>query len=202
MVVGPHYRVQFRRRREGKTNYKKRLGLIKSERPRFVVRVTNKHIIAQLIQALPDHDEVITSSSSKELIARFGWKGDENNLPASYLVGLICGYKALAKGINTAIPDIGLHTPTKGAKIFATLMGAKDAGLEIPIGEEILPDEERLKGDHIAKYALLLKEKDPSRYEKQFSRYMARGLKPEELPQHFEEVKKIIIKEFSNAKEG
>ncbi len=202
MVVGPHYRVPFRRRREGKTNYKKRLGLIKSEKPRFVVRITNKHVIAQLIQALPDHDEVVISSSSKELVKHFNWKGDENNLPASYLVGLICGYKALTKGIKTAVPDIGLHAPTKGAKVFATLMGAKDAGLEIPIGEEVLPDEERLKGEHIAKYALLLKEKDPQRYEKQFSRYIVRGLKPEDLPQHFEETKKIIIKEFNSAKEG
>lgn len=202
MVIGPHYKVPFRRRREGKTNYRKRLALIKSEKPRLVVRITNKHIIAQIIQALPDHDEVIVSSSSKELIKRFGWKGDENNLPASYLVGLICGYKALSKGIKNAIPDIGLHSPTKGAKVFATILGATNAGLEIPMSEEIVPDEERIKGVHIANYASLLKEKDPQLYERRFSRYIIRGLKPEDLPQHFEEIKKIIIKEFSNAKEG
>ncbi len=202
MVVGPHYKVPFRRRREGKTNYRKRLALIKSEKPRFVVRISNKHVITQIIQALPDHDEVIVSSSSKELIKRFGWKGDENNLPAAYLVGLICGYKALLKGIEHAVPDIGLHSPTKGAKVFASILGAVDAGLKIPMGEEVIPDEGRLKGEHIAKYASILKEKDSQLYEKRFSRYLVRGLKPEDLPQHFEEIKKIIIKEFSNAKEG
>ncbi|EQD30588.1 50S ribosomal protein L18P, partial [mine drainage metagenome] len=37
MSTGPRYRVAFRRRREGKTDYRARLRLLKSDRPRAVV---------------------------------------------------------------------------------------------------------------------------------------------------------------------
>ena len=43
------YTVPFRRKREGKTNYKKRLGLLKSKSLRLVVRKSNKHILVQLV---------------------------------------------------------------------------------------------------------------------------------------------------------
>jgi large subunit ribosomal protein L18 len=49
MGHGPRYRVPWRRRREGKTNYYKRLKLIRSGKPRLVVRRTNKYIIAQIV---------------------------------------------------------------------------------------------------------------------------------------------------------
>ncbi len=45
--------------------------------------------------------------------------------------------------------DIGLQTPQKGAKIFASLKGIVDAGVEIPHSEDILPSEERIRGEHI-----------------------------------------------------
>ena len=45
MATGPRYAVKFRRRREGKTDYKKRLNLLKSELPRFIVRISNKYIL-------------------------------------------------------------------------------------------------------------------------------------------------------------
>ena len=35
------YEVKFKRRNEGKTNYKKRLAMLKSGRPRAVIRKTN-----------------------------------------------------------------------------------------------------------------------------------------------------------------
>lgn len=49
MAHGPRYRVPFRRRREGKTNYHKRLKLLKSKKPRLVVRKTLNHHIAQIV---------------------------------------------------------------------------------------------------------------------------------------------------------
>ena len=44
MAKGKRYSVKFRRRREGKTNYKKRLAFVKSDLPRLVVRRSNKYL--------------------------------------------------------------------------------------------------------------------------------------------------------------
>lgn len=77
------------------------------------------------------------------------------------------------------------------------LKGALDAGLEMPHEEEVLPDEERVSGSHVAEYARELKSNNEEEYKRRFSRYLARGLAPEDLPKHFEEVKnKIIVKPF------
>ena len=195
MARGPRYKVKFRRRREGKTNYYKRREMIKSGKPRLVVRKTNQRIIAQIVLAKPMGDVTVAYADSKELLG-FGWKGGLKNTCAAYLTGLIVGYKALLKGIREAIIDIGLHRPTKGAKVFATLIGAVHAGLKIPYGEEVIPSEDRIRGEHIANYARLLKSKNPELFKKRFSKYLARGFDPEELPKHFEEVKAKIEKYF------
>ncbi len=107
-----HYKVKFRRRREGKTNYYRRREMIKSGLPRLVVRRTNRYIIAQVVVPRVMGDEVIVSATSKELPG-FGWKGGLKDTPSAYLVGLIIGYKALLKGIKKVILDIGLHRPIK-----------------------------------------------------------------------------------------
>jgi large subunit ribosomal protein L18 len=41
----------------------------------------------------------------------------------------------------------------------------------------------------------MLRERDRERYERLFSQYLKRGLKPEDLPGHFEEVLSKIKKE-------
>jgi large subunit ribosomal protein L18 len=74
--------------------------------------------------------------------------------------------------------------------------GAVDAGLEMSYGEEALPSNERIEGTHIAKYAKLLSE-DPVEYEKKFSKYLERNLKPEDLPEHFKKVKAKIMEGFA-----
>ncbi len=184
MARSARYKVPLRRRREGKTNYKKRLKLLLSRKPRLVVRITNKRIITQVVEYGVDGDITIAYADSKEL-EKFGWKGDLNNTPAAYLTGLLIGKKALQKKINEAVLDIGLRTPSKGARVFAALKGAVDAGLKIPHSEEILPDERRIKGEHIAEYYKQNPEK--------FSEYERRGLNPSDLPEHFEEVKSKIL---------
>jgi len=45
---GPSYVVYYRRRREGKTDYAKRLALVKSGKTRMVVRRSNKGLVIQL----------------------------------------------------------------------------------------------------------------------------------------------------------
>ena len=195
MARGPRYAVKFRRRREGKTDYRRRRKLILSGKPRLVARFSLRNTLAQIVEAKPEGDRVIASACSKELSSKFGWLASGKNTPAAYLVGLLIGFKALLKGVKEAILDIGLKRPTRGAKVFALVKGAIDAGLKVPCGEEVIPGEERIRGEHIANYARELSS-DPELYNRRFSKYLERGLNPEGLPAHFEEVKGRILKEY------
>lgn len=195
MAKDARYCVSYRRRREGKTNYRKRKALVISGKPRLVVRGSLKNVVVQIIVAKPKGDEVLASAHSRELLKKFGWKAPRGNLPAAYLTGLLCGLKAKAKGVNEAVLDIGLHSPTKGARVFAALKGVLDAGLSVPHGEEKLPDEDRIKGLHIAQYAKTLAV-NTEKYMAVFSKYLENKVPPEQLPEHFTEVKKAVIAAF------
>lgn len=188
MADGPRYSVPFRRRREGKTDYKLRLGLVRSGKPRAVVRTSNKYVYVQIVEAQPSGDVVRASASSKEL-AKLGWKGGTGNLPSAYLTGALAGRRALTKGVKEAILDIGLRPSTKGSRLYAALKGLTDAGLEVPHSEEILPTTARLGGAHITEYAKSLLSESSDVYKKRFSGYLSKGLKPEELTGHFEQVR-------------
>lgn len=142
------YTVPHRRKREGKTNYKKRLQLLKGRTDRLVIRKTNTQIIIQFVRYQEDGDQVLLTVQSKEL-EKQGWKHSKNNLPAAYLAGLVAGYQAQTKKIKNAILDIGLQGPKKGGRIYAALKGVIDSGLKVPASEEIFPTEDRLKGTHI-----------------------------------------------------
>ncbi|PIN80271.1 50S ribosomal protein L18 [Candidatus Woesearchaeota archaeon CG10_big_fil_rev_8_21_14_0_10_32_9] len=145
------FTVRFRRKREGRTNYKKRLALLKSRKPRLIIRKTNTQIILQIAQYLPDGDKIIATVQSNEL-TKHGWKHSFKNLPAAYLAGMLIAKKAKMHKIEGAILDMGLTTPLKGTKIFAALKGAVDAGLQVPVSDSIFPTEERLKGEHISSF--------------------------------------------------
>jgi large subunit ribosomal protein L18 len=151
MATGSRYFVSYRRRREGKTDYYQRTKLVVADVPRMVVRTTNKHIIIQLVRAEMDGDKTLVAANSSEL-KEFGYKGALSNTPAAYLTGLLFAAKARKAKYEGAVLDIGLNRATPGARVFAALKGAVDAGLDVPHGEEILPDETRLKGAHIAAY--------------------------------------------------
>ena len=196
MAKGPNYRVKYRRRREGKTDYHARRTLAISRRLRLVVRPRLRNISVQIIRSEPEGDYVEVSTSTHELVGKLGWKGGGENTPASYLLGLIVGYKALSKGMETSTLDMGLRRPTKGARAFAVVRGAVDAGLEVPHSEEVLPSEERIEGRHIARYAEILSE-DPETYQRRFSKYLERGLRPEDLPEHFKTIKAKIEEAFT-----
>ncbi len=194
-AMGPSYKVQFRRKREGKTDYKRRLKFLRSVKPRLTVRVSLNHISAQVIQPHPSGDVALVSAHSKQLEA-FGWKGGTSNMPSAYLVGLLCGCRAIKSGVKESTFDIGMKNPTPGSKVFSALRGALDGGLQIPHDEAILPGDERLNGLHIAKYASKLREADEKKYRSIFSGYLARGLEPEHIPDHFNSVKREIISKF------
>ena len=65
MTSGPTYKVAFKRRREQKTDYKKRLAVLKSKKDRVVLRVTNTLVRAQLIRYNKDGDKTIASADSR-----------------------------------------------------------------------------------------------------------------------------------------
>ena len=190
MGKGANYRVQYRRRREKKTDYAARRILATSEYPRFVVRVSNQDITVQVTKSEIEGDYVLANASSHELKSKYGWKANSKNIPAAYLIGYIAGKKAQEVGIGIANLDMGLKRVTTGNKVFAVVQGANDAGLEIPVDSDVVPSQEAMNGKVIAEYAENIE--DPIEYERRFSVYLRRGLRPEALPSHFDEVKTRI----------
>ncbi len=196
MARDSRYCTKFRRRREGKTDYHARKAFVLSGMPRLVTRTSIGNIIAQIIVAKPKGDEVLVSAHSRELV-KYGWKAPRGNLSAAYLTGFLCGLKAKAHGVEGAILDIGLYPPTKGARVFAVLKGVLDAKIDVPHSESKLPDEKRVRGEHIAKYAESLAG-DVEEYQSTWSGYLKQEIKPETLPKHFEQVKKQMIDAFES----
>lgn len=146
-ATGAVYDVHFRRRRQGRTDYAKRLSHLKSGKTRLIVRKTNKFVLAAFADFSEKGDLVRASKSSREL-KQFGFPG-KCNTPSAYLTGYWLGREAKKKGVTEAILDIGLHPATKGGLLFAALKGAIDAGIQLPFGEEILPSGERISGAHL-----------------------------------------------------
>jgi large subunit ribosomal protein L18 len=190
LAKGPQYNLPFRRRREGRTRYAKRKKLVTSGIARLVIRPTNKHLTAQIVQANVNGDFVLAGAHSSEL-KEFGWKAPCGNMPAAYLTGLLAGQRAKAKGISQAIIDIGLHARGPGSRIFAAAKGAISAGLTIPHEESTLPKAERIKGQHIADYSKELRS-DIETHKKKFSGYSKHKMKPEDLPDLVAEVEMKI----------
>lgn len=139
-------RVPFRRRREGKTDFRYRLRLLKSGVPRAVVRKTNTKTIVQFIQYDPAGDKVVAQATSKDL-EKFGWKGSCSNITSAYLTGLLAATRAKGSKIDSAVLDIGLNEPIRGSRMFASLKGIIDAGVEVPHGEDIIPEEDYILKD-------------------------------------------------------
>jgi len=148
MATGPRYRVPFRRRREGRTDYRQRQRLLRSRIPRAVVRLSLRNATVQFIAFDPVGDKVLAQASSLEL-GDMGWTAPTGNIPSAYLTGYLAGKRAVASGVEEAVLDIGQKVPAKGSNVFAALKGMLDAGVEIPHGEDVLPSDDRLKGKHI-----------------------------------------------------
>ena len=148
MATGPRYKVAFRRRREGRTNYYTRRKLLRSGELRAVVRRSNKNVTIQFEEFGMGGDKVVVSATSREL-AKYGWDKACSNIPAAYLTGYLAGKRAVKDGIEYAVLDIGMQNPKHGGVLFAAVAGMCDAGLEVPHGDDVLPEEDRLNGAHI-----------------------------------------------------
>jgi len=97
--------LQFKRKRERKTHYGRRLALLKSELPRLVVRLSLKKVYIQIIEYSPLGDKVIMNCDSSKL-NEYGWKLSNLNLPSAYVTGLLCG-KLCKNKIEKVVFDSG-----------------------------------------------------------------------------------------------
>ena len=201
MRKGNIYTVYFRRKRDGFTNYRRRLKILASNKPRLVVRKSLKNIQANIVEYNKNGD-IVRVTCHSAILKKLGWNYGTGNLPAAYLVGFMLGAKAKAANFNDAVFDIGINKSIKGSRVYAVLAGALDAGLKVPYGENILPDKDRLSGKHIADYAQKLK--DSEMLKKQFGSYIKSNADPYNIVKNFEEVKEKIMKieDFQDAKKA
>ncbi|MGP8073280.1 MAG: 50S ribosomal protein L18 [Thermoplasmata archaeon] len=151
MKAGPRYRVHFRRRREGRTDYRVRLKLLKSGRTRAVVRISERRVRVALVQYDPTGDRVVAAADSSELGGIAFPTTSLASTPAAYLTAYLAGLRAKASGTEEAVLDLGIRHPTVGGRLSAALKGLLDSGLDIPHGDEGFPPAERLNGTHLPK---------------------------------------------------
>jgi len=185
MATKATYKTKFRRRRQGKTNYEKRLAMVRSRNIRLVVRKTNKRIIAHAVKFNPKGDETIAAASSTEL-KKYKFYGT-NNTPSAYLVGYLLGKKI---GKQKCVLDIGRRSPSHGSVVFAALKGLIDSGVEVPYSPEALPSEERINGKILDDYAKKIGDKAKI----VFANYIKEGIQPGEIQKAFEKAKTEISK--------
>src|SRR3989344_4783290 len=105
-------RVPKKRRGESRTDYAKRLKLLKSGKPRIVFRKSNRFLTGQYVISSEAQDKVFITVSSKELLKN-GWDETKINslktLPASYLTGMLLAKKIKEKKLDKkVIIDFGM----------------------------------------------------------------------------------------------
>lgn len=143
-------KIQKKRRRQNRTDYKARLVLLKSGRPRIAIRRTNKFVIMQVIESKESQDKILLGVSSKDLLDN-GWDkkyvGSLKSIPAAYLTGLLMASK-LDKKQNYII-DMGMARNIHGSRIYASINGLVDGGVNLKVNKEVFPSEDRLNGEHM-----------------------------------------------------
>ncbi len=146
-------KTQRKRKMQKKTDYSARIGMLKSGLPRIVVRKTNKYIILQYVKSKEAKDTVIIGVTSKNLL-KLGWpeksSGSLKSISAAYLTGLLMGKKILEKEKNPkVIYDIGLQRNISGNRLYASLKGLIDSGIELSHDKKIFPSDDRIEGKHL-----------------------------------------------------
>jgi len=122
------YQVKFRRRREGKTDYRQRKRLCaqaknKYQAPKYrlVVRFTNQQVICQIAYSLIDGDRILASATSREL-AKFGLKVGLKNYAAAYCTGLLVARRLLQK---VGLDEVYEGNTEVDAEVVSTESGKK-----------------------------------------------------------------------------
>jgi large subunit ribosomal protein L18 len=179
MAKGTTYRLGLKRRRIGRTDYRRRTRYLLSGLPRLVIRRTNAHYFVHVVVAREEGDLTVASAHSGELEGDFGWLGHTGSAASGYLTGYLCAKRAMKAGVREAILDAGLTIPEAGSNVFAALKGTLDGGLKVPCDEGILPPMNRIRGEDLSKAA----EADDS-----ILRFRKKDLDAASLPAHFDGV--------------
>ena len=123
-----------KRRRQGKTDYANRVGLLKSEKPRLVFRKTNKYFLVQYVLSEEAKDKIVFGTTSKELL-KHGWPkdfaGSLKSIPAAYLTGYLFGKKIQAAKAETPIMDLGMIRTLHKTKVFLNPSPKEGWGLTV-----------------------------------------------------------------------
>lgn len=182
----------YRRRRSGATDYRARRKAISSRGTLLAVRISTKNVSAQFLKPAVKGDLVVASANSHDL-KKLGWKGSSKSIPACYLLGLWAGKEAKKRGVERAYLYNGPVPFVRGTRIPAFVKGVVDAGVDVPLSEDVVPSEGVLKGETIAKYANELSSQNRELYEKRFSGLLKSGFKPESYAEDYTRVKKAIM---------
>jgi len=205
---------------------------------RLVVRRSNRFVGVQIVYATITGDKVMTQAHSREL-PKYGFKAGLGNFAAFYAVGLLVGRRLLNKlgleenfeGVEEAdgeefhieeevdeddrqpfkcILDVGLARTSVGARVFATLKGAVDAGLHVPHNNKRFPGyrspeerggeaefdaeaiRDRIFGKHVAEYMETMEEEDQQKYEAHFAKYIEEDVGPDDVEDMCLEAHKAI----------
>lgn len=109
------YQTQFRRRREGKTDYYARKRMVFQDlnkylapRYRLVSRITNNKVIAQIAFSTLAGDKILCQADSREL-QKWGLKTGYTSYPAAYATGLLLA-RRLLKQLNMGDAYKGVKT--------------------------------------------------------------------------------------------
>jgi len=177
----------LKRKRQGKTDYNTRKKIIRSKRNFAAIRITNKNTNVQILEAKIGGDVIAAAAHSRELM-KLGWKGSGKSIPAAYLTGLLAGQKAKKAGIESAIVYSGIKPFRAASRVAAAVKGIVDSGITVPVNEEVLPSEERIKGEHITAYASAGKGSESP----QFSTWKKAQLSTEKFGDHFGQIESKI----------
>eukprot|EP01061_Rhynchopus_euleeides_P003059 TRINITY_DN12356_c0_g2_i1.p1 TRINITY_DN12356_c0_g2~~TRINITY_DN12356_c0_g2_i1.p1 ORF type:complete len:308 (+),score=132.30 TRINITY_DN12356_c0_g2_i1:47-970(+) len=107
------YQVKYRRRREGRTDYRQRRQLLvqdknKYQTPkyRFIARITNRDVICQIASAELKGDRIHASAYAHELKG-YGLTVGLSNFSAAYCTGLLLARRILTlKGLDKKYPGV------------------------------------------------------------------------------------------------
>lgn len=142
-----HQVVNYRRKREQKTDYHQRLRLLQSRKPRLVIRLTNTRMIAQVISFEPQGDRLIVGIDSTAL-AKEGKMKSLKNKEAAYALGKLIAQRAQEQGTTEAILDTGFRRPRRGNRLSVFLKGVVEGGLTVPHAEDIILTGEATSAPH------------------------------------------------------
>ncbi|KAL8126533.1 hypothetical protein AgCh_013709 [Apium graveolens] len=175
--------VKFRRRKEGKTEYRVRIWLINQDKNtcntpkyRFVVRFTYKDIIAQIIFVTIIGDMILATAYSHEL-PRYGldMKSMKKMLRQPERITSLTLLKAEDLLELSLMLDGALDNRPNKKQFSGFLKDSKQLDVEV--------HNKYIYGGHVSAYMRTLLEDEPEKYQTHFSLYAKKGIDADNIDQ-------------------